>query len=63
MGGPTRTAEATGLGTALMFFGVAAMAPLFRLGIDIFNGYAIPYFLVAALTATSALLLAIGTRR
>jgi len=63
MGGPKRTAEATGLGTALMFFGVAAMAPLFRLGIDIFNGYAIPYFLVAALTAASALLLAIGTRR
>jgi predicted MFS family arabinose efflux permease len=63
MGGGQRIAEATGLGAALMFFGVAAMTPLFRLGIDIFDGYTIPYLSVAVLTGVSAILLAFGTRK
>lgn len=57
IGGAERTAEATGLGAALMFFGVAVMAPLFRLGIDIFDGYAVPYYAIAGLTLICALLL------
>ena len=63
MGGGQRIAEATGLGAALMFFGVAAMTPLFRLGIDIFDGYTVPYLSVAVLTGASAILLAFGTRK
>jgi len=59
IGGAARTAEATGLGAALMFFGVALMAPLFRLGIEIFDGYRLPYLAIAALTLASAVLLAL----
>jgi len=57
IGGVQRTAEATGLGAASMFFGVALMTPLFRLGIDVFDGYRLPYLAVAALTFASAVLL------
>ena len=57
IGGAARTAEATGLGAALMFFGVALMAPLFRLGIELFDGYRWPYLAIAALSLCSAALL------
>lgn len=63
IGGAARMAEVTGLGAALMFFGVAAMAPLFRLGIDLFDGYRIPYLTVAGLAFLSALLLLLTQRK
>ncbi len=62
IGGEGRTAEATGLGAATMFLGVAAMAPLFRLGIELFDGYRVPYLAVAGLTLASALTLALYGR-
>ncbi len=63
IGGVARTAETTGLGAALMFLGVAIMAPLFRLGIDIFDGYRTPYLVIAALTLGSAAMLFVFGRR
>lgn len=61
--GVQRTAEATALGAATMFIGVAVMAPLFRVGIDVFDGYRMPYLAVAGLTlASAALLIATGRR-
>jgi predicted MFS family arabinose efflux permease len=57
IGGPPRAAETTGLGAALMFGGVAVMAPLFRLGIDVFGGYAVPFLVIAALAFISAAVL------
>ncbi len=57
IGGPPRAAETTGLGAALMFGGVAIMAPLFRLGIDVFGGYAVPFLVIAALAFISAAVL------
>jgi MFS family permease len=57
IGGPPRAAETTGLGAALMFGGVAVMAPLFRLGIDVFGGYALPFLVIAALAFVSAAVL------
>lgn len=63
IGGAGRMAEVTGLGAALMFFGVASMAPLFRLGIDLFDGYRIPYLTVAGLCLASALLLLFARRK
>ncbi len=59
IGGVARTAETTGLCAAIMFLGVAAMAPLFRLGITVFDGYAVPYYAIAGLTLVSAILIAL----
>ena len=61
--GVERTAEATALGAALMFFGVAVMAPLFRLGIDLFDGYRMPYLLTAGLCFACAVLLIVTGRK
>lgn len=63
IGGTARAAEATGLGAALMFVGVAVMATLFRVGIDIFDGYRIPFMIAAALTLASACILAVSNLR
>lgn len=63
IGGVARAAETTGLAAALMFSGVAVMTPLFRLGIDLFDGYRIPYLAVAGLTLASACLILISGRR
>jgi predicted MFS family arabinose efflux permease len=57
IGGTARAAETTGLGAALMFAGVAVMAPLFRLGIDLFGGYAVPFLVIAVLAFISAAVL------
>ncbi|MGZ0188295.1 MAG: MFS transporter, partial [Alphaproteobacteria bacterium] len=56
IGGVARTAETTGLGAAVMFSGVAVMAPLFRLGIDVFDGYRVPYLVVAVLAFLTAIM-------
>ena len=62
IGGAARTAEATGLGAAVMFIGVAVMAPIFRLGIAWTDGYLIPYLAIAGVSLLSAVLLVIGHR-
>lgn len=61
--GVQRTAEATALGAATMFIGVAAMAPLFRVGIDVFDGYRMPYLIIAAMALGSAALIFFSGRR
>lgn len=57
IGGPAKAAETTGLGAALMFVGVAIMAPIFRYGIDVSGGYFAPFMALAVLAFISAFVL------
>jgi MFS family permease len=56
LGGARRT-EATGLGTALMFAGVLVMPPIFAALVALSGGYAVPFAVMAVLTAAGATLL------
>ncbi|MGH7040686.1 MAG: MFS transporter [Acetobacteraceae bacterium] len=55
--GGTRRTEATGLGTAAMFAGVMLMPSLFGAAVTAWGGWFLPYVVLAALAAGSALLL------
>jgi len=57
IGGAGRTAEATGLGNFMMFFGVMVMPVVFSALVAVTGGYAVSYHAVAAVTALSGLLL------
>ncbi len=55
--GGTRRTEATGLGTAAMFFGVMVIPSVFAVAVTRWGGYALPYAVLAVTAAASAALL------
>ena len=56
--GGARRAEATGLGSALMFAGALVVPPLFGGMVSVFSGYGVAYAAVAVLAAGCGILLA-----
>jgi MFS family permease len=62
LGGARRT-EATGLGTALMFFGVTVIPSAFGLVVTVLHGYADSYAALGVLALLGAALMCLPTRR
>ena len=61
--GGTRRTEATGLGTAIFFFGGMAVPPIFGAAVATFGGYRGSYMIGAACALASGVLLALPHRR